>query len=56
MEVDESRDPQVVIPKDLHKILIERSKETGTSIQRLAADALRVGMKIKQWLPEEIGN
>ena len=53
--MDDSRDPQVVIPKDLHKILLERSKETGTSIQRLAGDALRAGMKVKQWLPGEAG-
>jgi hypothetical protein len=55
-ETLEERDPQAVIPRDLHKILVERHRETGVSVRRLVADALRVGMKVKQWLPEEATN
>ena len=56
MEKESKTPPQVALPRDLHKILKDRSRQTNISMQRLVADALRVGMKIKQWIPEEIGN
>jgi post-segregation antitoxin (ccd killing protein) len=46
------RAPQVVIPEELHKVLSERAKRLGITVQRLVADALKAGMKVKQWLPE----
>jgi hypothetical protein len=56
MDEESKTPPQIALPKDLHKILKQRSRDTNISMQRLVADALRVGMKIKQWLPEEVGN
>ncbi len=56
MEQEKKFPPQVALPKDLHEILKQRATDTDVSIQRLVADALRLGMKIKKWLPEEVGN
>ena len=55
MEQEKKFPPQVALPKDLHEILKQRATDTDVSIQRLVADALRLGMKIKKWLPNVRG-
>jgi hypothetical protein len=56
MAQEEKKDPQVVVPRDLHKILLDRSKRSGLSLQRLVADVLRSGMVRRGWMPEEVEN
>ena len=51
MDQEKKFPPQVALPEDLHRILKQRSDDTGISIQRLVADALFTGMSMKRWMP-----